>query len=227
MGRLFNPESNLMQALTKYAMVLLCGVLWLLCCLPVVTAGASTTTMHRMMFNLREDKVAGLGKFFETFGKEFKKSTILWLIDIACMIVLLFFFNLIGLSGEGGKVSLFLLVIFFLPFFTWLLSFTYVFPLTAYFENSIGATLRNGFLIATRYIRYTIPILAMSFLPMIGFLISEYYFLVLLPIWIMVILPLIFYFQSYFFLKIFSDLIPGKPDSSLSEGSGSVDEVTG
>ena len=227
MGKLFDPESKLMQALTKYATVLLCGVLWLMCCLPVITAGAATTSMHRMMFNIREDKIAGFKKFFQTFGKEFKKSTILWLIDMVCIVVLLFLFNLISTSNGTDTLSLPLLVIFFLPFFTWMLSFTYVFPLTAFFENSVGATIRNGFLIAVRYLKYTIPILGLSILPLIGFIVSEYYFLLLLPIWALVALPLIFYLQSYFFLKIFSDLIPGKPDSSLSEGSGSVDEVTG
>ena len=227
MGKLFDPESKLMQALTKYATVLLCGVLWLLCCLPVITAGAATTSMHRMMFNIREDKIAGFKKFFQTFGKEFKKSTILWLIDMVCIVVLLFLFNLISTSNGTDTLSLPLLVIFFLPFFTWMLSFAYVFPLTAFFENTVGATIRNGFLIAVRYLKYTLPILGLSILPVIGYIFSEYYFLLLLPIWLLILLPLIFYLQSYFFLKIFSDLIPGKPDSSLSEGSGSVDEVTG
>ena len=227
MGKLFDPESRLMQALSKYTTVLLCGVLWLLCCIPVITIGASTTSMYRMMFNVRADKIAGFGKFFETFRKEFKKSTILWLIDIACLVVLIAIFNLISLSGNSETPSLPLLVIFFIPFFAWMLTFTYVFALTSFFENEIGPTIRNGLLIALRYLKCTLPILLLSFLPIIGYVISEYYFLVLLPIWVLVLIPLIFYFQSYFFLKAFSDLIPRKPDSSLSEGSGSVDEISG
>ena len=227
MGRLFDPESNIMQILTRYATVFLCGMVWFVCCIPVITAGASTTAMHRMMFNLRQERPAGIGLFFKTFIKEFPKSTVLWLIDLLCVGLLYVLFCLTAPSGNEGAGIALLLVVFFLPFFLWMFTFAYVFPLTSFFENRILTTIWNGLLISIRYFRSTIPVLALSMIPVIGFIISEYYFIVLVPIWIMIIIPLIFYFQSYFFLKVFSDLIPGKPDSSLSEGSGSVDEITG
>ena len=227
MGRLFNYDSPFMQTLTRFATVFFCGICWLLCCIPIITAGASNVAMYRMMFNIREEKPAGAGMFFKTFAKEFGKSTILWLIDLIFVALLAIGYWMIASASEKGTGSALLLIVFFIPFFLWMTTFAYVFPLNSYFENTIGRTILNGLLISLRYLRFTVPVLAMSLIPIIGFVISEYYFILLLPLWVLVAIPLIFYFQSHFFLKVFTDLIPAEENSGLSEGSGSVDEISG
>ena len=56
MRSFFDMDSPVMQAMNKLGSVILMSLLWLVCCLPVVTIGAATAALYRMMFNLREDK---------------------------------------------------------------------------------------------------------------------------------------------------------------------------
>ena len=203
LGRIFSTESPVYQWLTKYCTVMLCGLAWFFLLVPIVTAGASCTAMSRMMFNIREDKPAGLKLFFKTFAAEFKKSTIIWLIDMVCIAVL---FVLLSFAGTSNMI---VLTLMFVPVMLWIFTFLYVFPLTAFFDNTVKGTIKNGFLMSIKFFKQTIPALALSMIPFFGYLIlGDYYFLYSVPIWVFVILPFIEYWKSYFFLKVFYNFLP-------------------
>ena len=54
--------------------------LFVVCCLPVVTAGASATAMHATMLSIAEGTCSGvLKKFFGSFKQNFKIATLIWL----------------------------------------------------------------------------------------------------------------------------------------------------
>ena len=63
MRSIFDMDSPVMQAMNKLGSMIWISLLWLLCCLPAVTIGASTAALYRMMFNLREDKTCTAGAF--------------------------------------------------------------------------------------------------------------------------------------------------------------------
>ena len=198
-----------MQKLTRASHVFFCGAFFLICCLPVITAGASATAMYKMMFNLREDKGTRASDFFKVFARELKTSTVLWLLDLLFLALTGLFFYLILLTGTEGVVLYLMMFVFFLLLFGWAFTFSYVFAYTAYFQNTIGATVKNGFLMAISNRRSTIPVLFLSVIPVLGYMVSPYYFLVLLPLWVFVALPAIFYFRSGILLKVFSKYVPG------------------
>ena len=73
-----------MDFLTQVADVLLAGILWLVCSIPVVTIGASTAAMYQVLLNVldgREDGV--LRDFFGAFRCRFGFYTKLWLVLLA------------------------------------------------------------------------------------------------------------------------------------------------
>ncbi len=45
-GSIFNPENKFWQTLDHLADLLILSLLWLLCSLPLVTAGAATTALY-------------------------------------------------------------------------------------------------------------------------------------------------------------------------------------
>ena len=49
MKSIFNLDSPLMQMLTRIGDMILLNVLFLICCIPVITAGASIAAMHKML----------------------------------------------------------------------------------------------------------------------------------------------------------------------------------
>lgn len=57
------------------------NVLVILCCLPVVTAGAAVTAMHYVLLKIYRDEEAGITKtFLRSFWENFRQSTMLMLI---------------------------------------------------------------------------------------------------------------------------------------------------
>ncbi len=46
MNRLLTPDNPVMQFITKLACTAYLNLLWFICCIPIVTAGASTTALY-------------------------------------------------------------------------------------------------------------------------------------------------------------------------------------
>ena len=81
MSRLFNPDSPIMQFLTRVADLVILNVLWLLFSLPVITLGASTTALYRSLLTLIDGGgTSTVLLFWNAFRSEFKTATLLFLI---------------------------------------------------------------------------------------------------------------------------------------------------
>lgn len=201
--RFFSTETRVYQWLDKYCTILLVGLVWLISMIPIITVGASFTAMSRMMFNIREGKPAGVVLFFRTFIKEFGKSTLLWLIllIVPAAVLSLYFFT--------GITSIVVITIIFLAVILWMMVFLYTFPLTAFFENSVGGTLKNALLLSLSFIRKTVPVLAISMSPIfVIMLVGTGNFIYYGWIWVFFLFPLMEYWKSYFFLKVFYEYVP-------------------
>ena len=80
MRNLFDIEAPIIQWVTKISLLIWMNTLWFVCCLPIVTAGASTAALYRMTFNLREDRNCSAKAFFKAFRENFKQATGIWLL---------------------------------------------------------------------------------------------------------------------------------------------------
>ena len=56
MKNLFHLDAPIIQWVSKISWLLWFSCLWLICCLPIVTIGASTAALYRMAFRLREEE---------------------------------------------------------------------------------------------------------------------------------------------------------------------------
>ena len=89
MNRLFTPDNPVMQFITKLACTAYLNLLWFICCIPIVTAGASTTALYYVTLKMVKDEESGLTRaFFHSFKENFRQGTIIWLILLAAGIVL-------------------------------------------------------------------------------------------------------------------------------------------
>ena len=82
-----SPFFRLMGAIGDLVVL---NILWLLCCLPVVTAGASTLALFAIVHKIAagEDYRTASG-FFKAFRRDFKQATALWLVVLAAGIAAL------------------------------------------------------------------------------------------------------------------------------------------
>ena len=67
MGKFFDMDAPIIQAIGKVGQMIITTFTWLLFCLPVFTAGAATVAMCRIMINLKEDKSCSFQTFFRAF----------------------------------------------------------------------------------------------------------------------------------------------------------------
>lgn len=183
MGKFFNLDAPVIRTLGTVGEIMMITALWLLCCLPVLTVGASTAALYRLMFNLKAAGSTKVTDFFKAFRENFKKATLLWLVLLAAALALTAAYYLVLLCDQA-LLRLVLVVLFCLAFLVFCISAVYVFPLTAYFENTLGRTLRNALAMGMGHLRRSIPACALAMLPVVAMLLAPNLFLRLMFLWI-------------------------------------------
>lgn len=152
---IFSFNSWLSRFLYLVADIVLLHILWIICSLPIVTIGASTTALYSScMKRIRRDEGYITGNFFGAFKSNFRQSTLIWLLLLAVGGIL--YMDLwIGLSVEGvlGKIMLVSCSMLLIPFFCTVL---YIFPVQAKFENRILDNLKNAFLMSLSNFQWTL-----------------------------------------------------------------------
>lgn len=87
--REFNFDNKVWVGLDKLSDLLLLSVVWTLCSLPVVTAGAATAALFSAAFQLREERSGrALRSFWSAFQMQWKRATLCWFIYLAVGAVL-------------------------------------------------------------------------------------------------------------------------------------------
>lgn len=202
MNNLFNPDGKLMRWGTKFADLVLLQLLTLLCCLPVLTVGASLTAMHRVLLQLRRDQEGAITKtFFKAFRENFRQGTVLWLIFAALFLALYLNWNI--LNGEN-TAPMFSVIRFLFPtmFLVVLLGFVWVFVILSRYRNSIWGTLRTAILVGLAHPLYTIGMALLTLLPLLLLLIT----IQAIPWLILLGLTVPGYLQAMMYSKVFDKL---------------------
>ena len=184
MGKIFNLDAPIVQAVGKVGQMMITTLTWLLFCLPVFTAGAATVAMYRIMFNLKEDKSCAFKAFWQAFRESFRKATVLWLLLLVCAAFLVAgFYGMVLVENTILRMAA--LMLFCLLFFLVYIVAIYAFPLTAYFENTVAGTLRNAIGMGLGNLRQTIFAIAITMLPLVIALVSLKLFVTLLFLMVM------------------------------------------
>lgn len=164
--KLFDLDSKFMHYANKVADLMILNLLTLVCCIPIITAGASITAMHRVLLAIYRDEEGYIMKtFFKSFKENFKQSTILWLIYLLLFGVLFADFMLI--TKGGVVVHKFVKYALMFVAVIALISYTWVFILQSRYENTIKNTIKNSFIIAIGQIFYSIMMILMTILPIL------------------------------------------------------------
>ena len=76
--KFFDMDSPLMQGLGKMADLLWLNVLTLICCIPIVTIGASFTAMNYMALKMARNEECYITRgFFKSFRENLKQATLI------------------------------------------------------------------------------------------------------------------------------------------------------
>lgn len=142
--------SRVYEAISALIDLIYVGILWLLCSLPLVTLGASTTALYYAVVKCIRHNRGGLTTtFFRGFRTNFRQATLVWLLLLLYLLVMAADAYTLGKMGLGSGGFLYVLsrLLFLPPLFL----FPWVFPYLSRFENSLSGSLKFCLLLLLRF----------------------------------------------------------------------------
>ena len=134
--------------------MMILSLMWILFSLPVITIGASTTALFYVATRRIADREGYItSDFWEAFKVNFVKSTLLWLMYGAVLLVLVV--N-ITMAGEIGDLSRFIMTVQVIMLVQLIFVFIYMFPIAARFEMKKLDIIKSSFFMANRHLLTTI-----------------------------------------------------------------------
>lgn len=166
MGRIFSLDSPLFSFLSKVADLILLNILTLICCLPIVTVGASMTALHYVVLKMVRDEESYIVRsYFKSFKQNFKQATIIWLILLLVGAVLIG--DLFILSFSTIRFSNWIRIALFTVIIIVLLATMHLFPVLSRFDNTIKNTFKNSFFMGILTLPKTILMLLCWVAPLV------------------------------------------------------------
>ncbi len=145
----FSVDGKLYRFLSRFWDVLRLNFCWLLFSLPIVTIGASTAAAFSLGLRMAEETETYIfGPFFKAFKENFKKGTIIGLLNLVYFYAMYLDFQLFN-AVEGNPIIF--LIVGIVGTFIGVCGFLYAYALTARYENTIMNTVKNSFDITIRY----------------------------------------------------------------------------
>lgn len=158
----FHLDSPIMRALAVVSNLILLNWLFLFCSIPIITMGASLTAMHHVVLEIIRKQDTSIARgFFRAFKGNFKQATLIWLIYLAIGAVLVVDYQ-IGLKLLSGAMRMLVLVAMVVLAILWLLTWPYVFPMQARYDNPVTQTIKNAFLVSIAHLPHSLILAAIT-----------------------------------------------------------------
>ena len=160
MFSMFSPDSKIMQIIGKITDLVMLNILFLICCLPVFTAGAAVTAMYTLCFRMLRQEEGNIVKpYFRAFKENFRPATGIWAILIFILVPDYFYFHRFFQAGNPlfyGFVFLAAVTV---------LTAGIAFPWVSQFRNTVPQTLRNALLLSIGNLPRALAVAAVNLLP--------------------------------------------------------------
>ena len=181
MGGLFNYDNPIWRFVGRIWDLFILNILWIVCSIPIVTFGASTTAMYYCTLKIARDRDSGgiFSMFFHSFKDNILQSTIIGVIMAIIGGILFFdirFFSVYApINNTVIKMIVFTITCFLIML--WMFIFLYVFPIQAKFINPIKQTFKLALFMSVKHLVRTVIMLAGS----IMILVAVYFLIIRMP----------------------------------------------
>lgn len=199
--KFLNLDSPFMLLLGKMADLLWLNVLTMLCCIPLVTIGASMTALHYMSLKIVRNEECYITRgYFKSFKENFRQSTVIWLLLFLVIGILAGDFYIMRNTELEFHIAI--QVIISAVGILVLFAAMYLFAVQAKFQNKITQTIKNAFVISILQFPKTLLMIVLWVLPLAVLLVSDR----LIPIVFFFGLSLPAYLSAMLYSKFFKKL---------------------
>lgn len=215
---MFSYDNKLFDAVNKIVDWLFAAVLWLVFSIPVFTIGASTTaffeTVHKV---IRRGKGYVWRTFWTTFKSNFKKATLIWLIQLGILLLLWvdmkIMENFLDQGAKFGSFYYFFYVTMYIVY-VWII---YTCVYIARIEDSIKVTMKNAAFLAIMSLPWTIVIVALF--------IGAIVLISVLPICVLILPTGVFALYDIILMRIFGKYVNMDDEDKVEHSEESIVEV--
>ena len=163
MGRIFDLDNPFFSAVSKILSVIGLNFLWLALCVPVFTAGASSTAFYyTIQKNIKNSRGYMFSDFMKSFKENFKQATGIWMILLAILTVCFLDLAAVKTLIDGGRMPDG--VQYFFYFFMILIGVyaIWAFACLARFENTVKQTMKNAALLMISRLPVSLAVFALA-----------------------------------------------------------------
>lgn len=203
---IFSNDTGFAKFMNVLADVLIIGILWIICCIPVITAGTATSAAYYAMSKTVRYSEGYVAKnFFHGFKVNFRQSvmmTVLFFIGLALIVV-----DIIFTWGNRSTLNDSMFIVMCLVGFILLTVAIYYCVLISRFTKTTGQLLKLSFVVGFRYLYVTVPLFIV---------ISACFVALYLMPWLLVFLPGLFMFALTYPMEwIMHKLMPKPEEGSI------------
>lgn len=167
MSKLFSLDSGLYKFMSRLFDMLKLNAMWILCSIPIVTIGASTTAAFTITLKMVDEEEGYIaGPFLKEFKANLFKGSAIGLIQLFAMYAIYLDFQLARVSERYGTLCT---VVGVIAIVMTVMHFLYAYALLARYENTIVNTLRNSYSICVKYFLKTLFLLVTLFVEYLVF----------------------------------------------------------
>lgn len=186
MKKRMNIDNPFFAFMGRLADIVIVNLLFILCSLPVITAGASIAAMYQTIKEMRgENFVSSFYSFTRAFRRILKKSILLWILELVSGGILVF--DLMFVAGAGNTIfwrvsGMVLGSIFFI----WNLLFCFLFPAGVFAGRNWKDAIFRSLYLAVRNFPYALGMVVLNLIPGICIVLGETFIGLVTPIYLAV-----------------------------------------
>ena len=198
-------DNPIMRGMGRLADFIILNLLWIICSIPIITIGASTTALYTVMLKLVKNEEGYIAKgFLKAFKENFKQSTIIWLIFL--LIGIIFVVDYSSLKLMPDKVAGALQILFLFMGALLVAASVYAFALQARFVNTVKNTLKNAVILVFAKLPFTVLIIILTIGPVLVTFLTPQTFVLGIVIWLFGGVALVSWLNSFLLRIVFKKL---------------------
>ena len=207
MKGLFSYDSPLGQVLNFIGDLFLVNVVFLICCIPVITIGPAQSGLYNAMRVLQDpqDESSPIKAYFRGFKNGFLSISIVWTLFLVFDLIL---FYSTAMCFDYADTGVF--IHWAVPFVGLILSLILQSVVTIFhsrFQCTVGQLFRNAFLMLISHPLCSLAVAALTWAPVVLFFLATNLFLNITPLFITVYYSIAFMFGIIVMKKPFNQLI--------------------
>lgn len=159
----FRYDSPVYRKLMLFTNLIIVNFLWVLTCLPVITAGAATSALYHVIFqllNCQEDEV--VKPFFQAFRENFRQATLIWVPHLFIGLALAAEAIYLSIGSSGG-----LWLVFVVLAVIYLAVSSYIYPIIARYQSNTKKVLMNSAVLSIRHLFSSVCMVLLNTAPFV------------------------------------------------------------